>query len=148
MAPPAAARAMCGRSDSVGRSITTTAPNGRASSRARRTISGAFAALREEFGLWARVVSSSSAMPMNDDKLRELAELARRGGAPKYHEKNKEQGKLFARERIARLLDDGSFVEDGLLANAAAGDLAADGVVTGTGTIAGRIVAVMANDST
>ncbi len=87
-------------------------------------------------------------MPMNDDKLRELAELARRGGAPKYHEKNREQGKLFARERIARLLDEGSFVEDGLLANAAAGDLAADGVVTGTGTVSGRVVAVMANDST
>ena len=87
-------------------------------------------------------------MPLNDEKLRELAELARRGGAPKYHEKNKEQGKLFARERIARLCDEGSFVEDGLLANAAAGDLAADGVVTGTGTIGGRVVAVMANDST
>jgi acetyl-CoA carboxylase carboxyltransferase component len=87
-------------------------------------------------------------MPLKDEELRELAELARRGGAPKYHEKNKEQGKLFARERIARLFDEGSFVEDGLLANAAAGDLAADGVVTGTGTIAGRVVAVMANDST
>ena len=85
---------------------------------------------------------------MNDEKLRELAELARRGGSPKYHEKNREQGKLFARERIARLCDEGSFVEDGLLANAAAGELAADGVVTGTGTISGRVVAVMANDST
>src|SRR6187455_2699710 len=85
---------------------------------------------------------------MDDAKVRELAELARRGGAPKYHEKNREQGKLFARERIARLLDEGSFVEDGVLANAAAGDLPADGVVTGTGSISGRVVAVMANDST
>jgi acetyl-CoA carboxylase carboxyltransferase component len=85
---------------------------------------------------------------MDDGKLRELAELARRGGAPKYHEKNREQGKLFARERIARLFDEGSFVEAGLLANASAGDLPADGVVTGTGTISGRVVAVMANDST
>jgi acetyl-CoA carboxylase carboxyltransferase component len=86
--------------------------------------------------------------PLDDEKLRELTEVARRGGAPKYHEKNREQGKLFARERIARLLDDGTFVEDGVLANAAAGDLPADGVVTGTGTVSGRVVAVMANDST
>jgi acetyl-CoA carboxylase carboxyltransferase component len=46
------------------------------------------------------------------------------------------------------LLDDGSFVEDGLLANALAGDLPADGVVTGVGRIDGRPVCVMANDST
>src|SRR5881392_1311177 len=53
------------------------------------------------------------------------------------------------RERLARLLDAAdSFVEDGLLANALAGDLPADGVVTGTGTVGGRTVAVMANDST
>ena len=53
------------------------------------------------------------------------------------------------RERLARLLDaaDG-FVEDGLPANALAGDLPADGVVTGIGTVGGRTVAVMANDST
>jgi methylmalonyl-CoA decarboxylase subunit alpha len=86
--------------------------------------------------------------PMDDAKLRELAELARRGGAQKYHDKNREQGKLFARDRIARLVDEGSFVEDGVLANASSGDLAADGVVTGTGTVGGRVVAVMANDST
>src|SRR5262249_34778365 len=54
----------------------------------------------------------------------------------------------FARERIRRLFDEGSFVEDALLANCEAGDLPADGVVTGTGTIDGRSVAVMANDST
>ncbi|MDQ1709591.1 MAG: hypothetical protein QOG49_976 [Frankiaceae bacterium] len=70
------------------------------------------------------------------------------GGAEKYHRKNAEAGKLFARERIAVLLDEGSFVEDGLLANALAGDLPADGVVTGLGTVDGRPVAVLANDST
>ena len=86
--------------------------------------------------------------PMDDAKLREVAELARRGGAQKYHDKNREQGKLFARDRIARLVDEGSFVEDGVLANASAGELAADGVVTGTGAVGGRVVAVMANDST
>ena len=40
-----------------------------------------------------------------------------KGGAPKYHAKNAETGKLFARERIARLIDAGSFVEDAALAN-------------------------------
>jgi len=57
-------------------------------------------------------------------------------------------GKLFVRDRIALLVDAGSFVEDGLLANAAAGDLPADGVVTGSGTVDGRPVLVMANDPT
>ncbi|HEY3493029.1 MAG TPA: acyl-CoA carboxylase subunit beta [Polyangiaceae bacterium] len=85
---------------------------------------------------------------MDDSKLRELSARIERGGAPKYHEKNREQKKLFARERIARLLDPGSFVEDGRFARADDAELPADGVVTGIGTIAGRGVAVMANDST
>jgi len=85
---------------------------------------------------------------MDDKTLRALLAEAEKGGAPKYHEKNREQNKLFARERIARLLDPGSFVEDGALARATDGELAADGVITGVGTIAGRTVAVMANDST
>ncbi len=85
---------------------------------------------------------------MDDAKLRELVETAERGGAKHYHQRNAERGKLFARERIARLLDAGSFVEDGLLANNQAGDLPADGVVTGTGRVGGRLVCVMANDST
>src|SRR5512142_2540637 len=78
---------------------------------------------------------------------RELARV-RRGGAEKYHRKNTEQRKLFARERLRLLLDEGSFVEDGALANAADPELPADGVVTGVGTIEGRAVALMANDST
>ncbi|MFN2489596.1 MAG: acyl-CoA carboxylase subunit beta [Actinomycetota bacterium] len=83
------------------------------------------------------------------EEVAEASERARRGGAPKYHERLAQQGKLFARERLALLLDDADgFVEDGLLVNALAGDLPADGVVTGVGTIAGRRVAVMANDST
>ena len=55
---------------------------------------------------------------------------------------------MFARERIACLVDAGSFVEDGQLANVRAPDLPADGVVTGTATIDGRPIALMANDST
>jgi acetyl-CoA carboxylase carboxyltransferase component len=82
------------------------------------------------------------------DDVRKARESIRAGGEPRYHDKAREQGKLFCRERLARLLDAGSFVEDGAFANSLAGDLPADGVVTGTGRVAGRPVAVMANDST
>src|SRR5919199_3225794 len=79
----------------------------------------------------------------------EAIERARRGGPEKYHQKLAEQGKLFVRDRLKLLLDDAdAFAEDGLLANALAGDLPADGVVTGVGEIHGRPVAVMANDPT
>lgn len=57
-------------------------------------------------------------------------------------------GKLHVRERLALLLDDGSFVEDGQLANARAAGLPADGVVTGRGLVGGRPVVVVANDPT
>src|SRR5450432_3811808 len=83
-----------------------------------------------------------------DDELQGKIAAIKKGGAPKYHQKNAEQKKLFARERLDLLLDAGSLVEDGLLASAAAGDLPSDGVITGTGTMEGRAVAVMANDST
>ena len=56
--------------------------------------------------------------------------------------------KLHVRERIRLLCDDGSFVEDGQLANAAAAGLPADGVVTGACLVDGRPALVVANDST
>jgi acetyl-CoA carboxylase carboxyltransferase component len=71
-----------------------------------------------------------------------------RGGAAKYHESAAAAGKLFARERIRLLTDEDSFTEDGRYANVLADGLPADGVVTGTATIDGRPVALMANDST
>ncbi|MFO0615754.1 MAG: acyl-CoA carboxylase subunit beta [Polyangiaceae bacterium] len=83
-----------------------------------------------------------------NEKFAALAERVEKGGAPKYHEKNTEQKKLFARERIRLLFDEGSFVEDAMLANATDPELPADGVITGTGRIGGRVCAVMANDST
>ncbi|MHB1819448.1 MAG: carboxyl transferase domain-containing protein, partial [Streptosporangiaceae bacterium] len=70
------------------------------------------------------------------------------GGAPKYHESAAASGKLFARDRIDLLVDAGSFAEDGIFANALADGLPADGVITGTATVDGRPVALMANDST
>src|SRR6204780_266751 len=55
---------------------------------------------------------------------------------------------MFARDRIALIADAGSFTENGRFANVLADGLPADGVITGTATIAGRPVALMANDST
>ena len=80
--------------------------------------------------------------------LAELRARIERGGAARYHEAAAARGKLFARERIAILADDGSFAEDGRYANASADGLPADGVITGTAAIGGRPVALMANDST
>lgn len=70
------------------------------------------------------------------------------GGPPKYHQKNSAEGKLFVRERIALLVDEGTFVEDAVLANNQAQGLPADGVVTGFGQVNGRQVAIIANDQT
>src|SRR6202142_1441736 len=83
-----------------------------------------------------------------DHKVKETLARVEKGGAAKYHQKNAEQGKLFARERIARLVDPGSFVEDAALANNLDPELPADGVITGTAMLDGRRVAIMANDST
>jgi acetyl-CoA carboxylase carboxyltransferase component len=82
------------------------------------------------------------------DALGGAARRARSGGPERHREKASGQGKLPVRDRVARLLDPGSFSEEGLLANWEQDGLGADGVVTGMGTIAGRPVAVMANDPT
>jgi acetyl-CoA carboxylase carboxyltransferase component len=58
------------------------------------------------------------------------------------------QNKLYVRDRLALLLDAGTFVEDGQLANALATGLPADGVVTGQGLVDGRPALVVANDPT
>jgi acetyl-CoA carboxylase carboxyltransferase component len=68
--------------------------------------------------------------------------------SPRAAEKLAGQGKLYVRDRIALLLDDGTFVEDGQLANAQASGLPADGVVTGQGLVDGRPALVVANDPT
>ncbi|NED99732.1 acyl-CoA carboxylase subunit beta [Phytoactinopolyspora halotolerans] len=62
--------------------------------------------------------------------------------------KLRSQGKLYVRDRLALLFDDGTFVEDGQLANASAAGLPADGVVTGRGLVDGRPALVVANDPT
>ena len=82
------------------------------------------------------------------ERLAAAAERALRGNLERDAGKLARQNKLFVRDRIGLLLDQGSWSEDGLLANAGAGDLPADGVVTGVGRIQGRAVAVVANDPT
>ncbi len=80
--------------------------------------------------------------------IRPALEAALAGGPQRHHEKTAEQGKLPVRERVARLVDPGSFAEEGLLANWEKEGLGADGAVTGLATIGGRRVALMANDPT
>lgn len=72
----------------------------------------------------------------------------KQGGAPKYHQKLKEENKLFVRDRLKLLLDPGFEVEDARFANCRDKELPADGVVTGVGQIEGKTVCFMANDST
>jgi acetyl-CoA carboxylase carboxyltransferase component len=85
---------------------------------------------------------------LDSEALEQLSKQVQAGGAQRYHEVNAGKGKMFARERIAMLVDEGSFVEDGRYANALADGLPADGVITGTAAVDGRRVALMANDST
>lgn len=89
-------------------------------------------------------------MTLTEAELKEALAAVERGGADKYHAKNEAAGKLHCRERIRLLLDPErpDWVEDGALVNHLAGDLPADGVVTGVGRVHGRATAIMANDST
>src|SRR6187401_889345 len=72
------------------------------------------------------------------DELDVRTERALAGNLHREADKLARQRKLFVRERLRLLLDEDSFVEDGLLANTQAEDLPADGVVTGVGRVEGR----------
>jgi propionyl-CoA carboxylase beta subunit len=82
------------------------------------------------------------------DRFRKATERIALGGPERHREKIKQQGKLFVRDRVDLVCDPGSFVEDGMLANAVDEDLSADAVVTGRGRVSGRPVMVIANDPT
>ncbi|MEL7061794.1 MAG: acyl-CoA carboxylase subunit beta [Acidobacteriota bacterium] len=86
------------------------------------------------------------------ERLRSEVEEIRRGGSARSRERQKAQGKLLARERVAALCDDGSFLEWGVWAGHGMypqhGGAPAAGVVCGTATIHGREVMVVANDAT
>jgi propionyl-CoA carboxylase beta chain len=88
-------------------------------------------------------------------ELREKKEKAKLGGGKERIEKQHAQGKLTARERIEKLLDEGSFVELDALALHECTDfgmekkrILGDGVVTGYGNIDGRLVYIFSQDFT
>ena len=84
-------------------------------------------------------------------ELAERLEHVRAGGGPKYQQRHTEQGKMFVRERIDRLLDPGSpFLELSPLAawEMYAGEAPGAGIVTGIGRVAERLVMIVANDAT
>lgn len=88
-------------------------------------------------------------------RLHERKEIFSKGGGQKDIDRQHAAGKLTARERLDLLLDHGSFIETGMLANHHSNhpDLKdrttpADGVITGYGTIEGRMVCVAAYDFT
>ena len=94
----------------------------------------------------------------NQDKVKELIELraqAKIGGGEKRIESQHKKGKYTARERIAMLLDEDSFEEFDMFVTHRCNNFGmektkflGDGVVTGQGTINGRIVFVFAQDFT
>ncbi|MBC7238856.1 MAG: methylmalonyl-CoA carboxyltransferase, partial [Chloroflexi bacterium] len=88
-------------------------------------------------------------------KLRALQKQSKLGGGEEAIQRQHERGKLTARERIAKLLDEGTFQElDAFVTHKSTAFgldervYLGDGVVTGYGTIHGRLVYVFAQDFT
>src|SRR5438128_4636557 len=89
------------------------------------------------------------------EDLHERRERAKLGGGPEKIELQHSRDKLTARERLALLIDEGTFVELGIHGRPHFSQRAmegveapADGVVTGYGKVNGRLVAVAAYDFT
>ena len=89
------------------------------------------------------------------EELRRLNAEAEAGGGPERREREHKAGKLTARERIALLLDEGTFEEVDKFVRHHCTDFgmeeqrpAGDGFVTGYGRIGGRLVYVFAQDFT
>ena len=97
-------------------------------------------------------------MSIQKDKIKELVERrasARMGGGQKRIDAQHAKGKFTARERLAMLLDEGSFEEFDMFVQHRCTNFGmdktvfdGDGVVTGMGTIEGRLVYVYAQDFT
>jgi len=88
-------------------------------------------------------------MTSKDERVSAEIERIKQGGAEKYHLRNREQKKMFVRDRLKLLLDDGKIeFEDGMFAENQNPELPSDGNVTGFGRIHGRPVAFSASDST
>ena len=94
----------------------------------------------------------------NQDKIKKLIDLrteAKLGGGQKRIDSQHAKGKMTARERIESLVDDGSFEEFDMFVTHRCVNFGmektkflGDGVVTGQGTIDGRIVFLFAQDFT
>ncbi|WP_431166604.1 acyl-CoA carboxylase subunit beta [Tenacibaculum halocynthiae] len=89
------------------------------------------------------------------EQLQEKIAEAKLGGGQKRIDRQHQKGKLTARERIHYLLDEGSFEEVGILVTHRTKDFGmenqkfyGDGVVTGYGTVNGRLIYVFAQDFT
>ena len=90
------------------------------------------------------------------DRIEELVkrrDVVAAGGGEKRLDKQRAQGKLTARERVAELLDPDSFAETGMFAEhrstlfgMAEATMPADGVITGAGTVFGRMVHLASQD--
>jgi len=97
-------------------------------------------------------------MSKQEEKISQLIDKraeARLGGGEKAIEKQHQRGKYTARERIAMLLDEGSFEELDMFVTHRSTNFGmdkkhplGDGVVTGFGTVEGRLVYVFAQDFT
>lgn len=94
-------------------------------------------------------------MSNRNEILRGIKEEVKKGGGEKKIKKQHESGKLTARERIAMLLDEGSFIEVDTFVEHRCSDFGmedkkvpGDGVVTGYGTVNGRLTFVYAQDFT
>ncbi len=99
----------------------------------------------------ARFLANAAHHKALADELKQRLAQVRQGGGEKYQRRHAEQGKLFVRERINRLLDPGSpFLELSPLAawEMYEGDAPCAGIVTGIGRIAGRECMIVANDAT
>lgn len=86
-------------------------------------------------------------------RLRDQIELAKKGGGDEPAKRQKERGKMLARERIANLIDkSANFMEIGTLAALGMyeehGGAPSAGIITGVGRIHGKDVVIVANDST
>ncbi|WP_026925820.1 acyl-CoA carboxylase subunit beta [Granulicoccus phenolivorans] len=97
-------------------------------------------------------------LPSMKQRLAQLADKqaeVRLGGGEARLDKQHSQGKLTARERLAAILDEGTFQETGMFATHRTtffgmdkADAPADGVVTGSGAVLGRPVHIASQDFT
>ena len=95
--------------------------------------------------------ANRAAMQSLVDELEERVATVRQHGGERYTERHKSRGRLLARERINRLLDDQSpFLEIGQLAawDMYSGDLSSAGVIAGIGRVEGVECVIVANDAT